>query len=629
MCGINGVYSKTKDRQASFKLSKMNNAIIHRGPDDEGNYVNDNVNYSLAMGMRRLSIIDINSGRQPVYSIDKSKVLVFNGEIYNYKELKIKLTKKGSVFFTNSDTEVIMRLYEEYGNSSFSMLDGMFAFSIYDITLNKIIVVRDFFGEKPLYYCKTNDHFYWASELKSIKKVSNKNFNISKRAVSLFFQLTYIPAPHTIYEDVYKLEANSILEFDCVKNDIKITKIKRSKKNSNNYSGLTFSDAKTKTRELVYNSVNSRSVSDVPIGAFLSGGVDSSIISHCLNENVTSKINTFSIGFTKKSFDETKKSRQVAKLIGSNHHEFILSDKDLVDDLDKILSNYDEPFADPSALPTYMLSKHTSQQVKVALTGDGGDEMFGGYNKYYVGKINNLYTKYISEITHAKILSFSSKFLNQKKDSRGLIFKSNKLLKSINYENNFYFNIISLGFQRNELLNILKLNNDELDVLSSYNKCGDLINDLQKFREVDRRLSLEGDLLVKVDRASMLASIECRAPFLDIKILDFVEQLPEKYLLNGWNKKYLLKESFKDVFPKKFLDKSKQGFAVPVGDWLKLSFKKELLSFIERDFLITQGLFNVDYITELIMNHLNSSIDNTYKVWTFYCFQKWYVHNYS
>ena len=279
------------------------------------------------------------------------------------------------------------------------------------------------------------------------------------------------------------------------------------------------------------------------------------------------------------------------------------------------------------ALPTYMISKYTSQQVKVALTGDGGDEMFGGYNKYYIGKINNLYTKYISEKNHAKILSFSSKFLNQKNDTRGFIFKSNKLLKSINYQNNFYFNIISLGFQRNELFKVFKSDIFEFDVLGSYNKENDLINNLEKYRKIDRKISLEGDLLVKVDRASMLASLECRAPFLNLKILDFVESLPEKYLLNRWNKKYLLKESFKDVFPENFLNKSKQGFAVPVGDWLKLSFKRELLSFIDREFLIKQDLFDVDYITDLVNNHLNSIKDNTYRVWTFYCFQKWYVLN--
>ena len=359
----------------------------------------------------------------------------------------------------------------------------------------------------------------------------------------------------------------------------------------------------------------------------MSGGVDSSIVSHCLNETVDSKINTFSIGFTKKNFDETEKSRKVAKLLGSNHHEFILSDKDLVDDLDNILSNYDEPFADPSALPTYMVSKYTSQQVKVALTGDGGDELFGGYNKYYVGKINNLYTKYISKKNHAKILSLSSKFLKQKNDNRGIIFKSNKLLKSINYENNFYFNIISLAFQRNELLNIFKSNNVESDILDTYNNQDNIINNLKHFREIDRKISLEGDLLVKVDRASMLASIECRAPFLNMKILNFVEQLPEKYLLNGWNKKYLLKEAFKDIFPKNFLNKSKQGFAVPVGDWLRKSFRKELLFYIDRSFLIKQDIFNVDYIIHIVMSHLNSTNDNTYRVWTFYCFQKWYVLN--
>ena len=628
MCGINGVYSEKKDNQLSKLVSEMNDEIIHRGPDDNGVFQEVNNDYSITMGMRRLSIIDLNTGKQPIFSKDKTKVIVFNGEIYNYQILKSQLELEGVNFVTTSDTEVIMRLYEKYGVKSFGMLDGMFAFSIYDQTLDKVFITRDFFGEKPLYYFHEGGNFYWASELKSIKRVSSTELNLSYDAISLFLQLTYIPAPHTIYDDVYKLEPNSFIELDCINNSFSLNKITNASDGQNPFfDNISFEDAKSVTRDLIFKSVRSRSISDVKLGTFLSGGVDSSIVSYCLSKQSTKKIDTFSIGFEKKSFDQTDKARTISELIDSNHHEHIISDKDLSKDIDSILLNYDEPFADPSALPTFLLSKYTSEYVKVALTGDGGDELFGGYNKYYMGKINNIYTKYIPKKAHNSILKVSDNFLRDTTDKRGFKFKFNKLLKAVDYDDDFYFKIISLGFQDKELKSILNFSNNNIELFNYYRKNSNEIKSLNDYRDIDRRLSLEGALLVKVDRASMLNSIECRSPFLNKEILNFTTQLPENYLLKGWNKKYLLKESFKKYFPNGFLEKSKQGFAVPVGDWLKTSFKNELLAYIDYDFLVKQNIFKFDLISKLVNDHLNSVNDNSYRVWTFYCFQKWYVNN--
>lgn len=628
MCGINGVYSSTKDKQLFRIVSQMNDDIIHRGPDDDGVYEELNNDYSIAMGMRRLSIIDLNTGKQPIFNKDKTKVIVFNGEIYNYQKLKSQLVSLGAEFKTSSDTEVILKLYEEYGVDSFGMLDGMFAFSIYDQTLDKVFITRDFFGEKPLYYFHDEANFYWASELKSIKRVSSTELNLSYDAISLFLQLTYIPAPHTIYDDVYKLEPNSFIEFDCNNNTFSLNEITNTSDGQNPFfDNLSFNDAKSVTRDLIFKSVRSRSISDVKLGTFLSGGVDSSIVSYCLSKESDKKIDTFSIGFENKSFDETNKARTISKLIDSNHHEHIISNNDLSKDIDTILLNYDEPFADPSALPTFLVSKYTSEHVKVALTGDGGDELFGGYNKYYMGKINNIYTKYIPEKAHDSVLKVSNNFLRDTKDKRGFKFKINKLLKAIDYDDDFYFKIISLGFQEKELQSILNFSNNNVELFDYYRKNLTEIKSLKDYRDIDRRLSLEGALLVKVDRASMLNSIECRSPFLNKEILNFTTQLPDNYLLKGWNKKHLLKESFKKYFPNGFLEKSKQGFAVPVGDWLKTSFKNELLTYIDYDFLVKQNIFKFHLISKLVNDHLNSVNDNTYRVWTFYCFQKWYVNN--
>lgn len=623
MCGINGIVSCS---QNDLKLiHKMNSLIYHRGPDDEGIYKHYSTNFSVALGMRRLSIIDLNSGSQPIYNNDKSIVIVFNGEIYNYRILRNKLEKKGIIFKTNSDTEVILRLYENEGINSIHKLDGMYAFSIFDKKKSKIFIARDFFGEKPLYYYKKNNKLIWSSELKSIVNAIEHKPEISTDGLSLFFQLTYIPAPHTIYKDICKLEPYSYLEIDL--NSKKLQKKPIPENNSNaDYTNLNFKEAKKLTRSLIFESVESRAVSDVPIGSFLSGGVDSSIISLCLSMSQKKKINTFSIGFEKKEFDETDRSDEVAKIIKSDHNRIRVSQNDLSVNIHDVILNFDEPFADSSAIPTFLVSNLTSKSIKVALTGDGGDEVFGGYNKYYMARLNKIYTSIVPNNIHSKFFNSFKNLIRLKHDSRGSLYKLNRLIESIDYGNSFYSNIISLGFKYKLLKKVFQEKNNLLDVrnLTIFKKDDTLHN----FRNIDKLISLEGDMLVKVDRTSMLNSLECRAPFLNKKIWDFTNNIDESFLLNKWNKKYILKESFKNYFPKGFLHKQKKGFGVPVGDWLKTILKSELLSFIEKDFVKKQGIFNYDYISIIVKNHLNSNEDNTFKVWTYYCFQKWYVKSY-
>tara|TARA_B110000908_G_scaffold171434_1_gene234185 strand:+ start:9255 stop:11150 length:1896 start_codon:yes stop_codon:yes gene_type:complete len=630
MCGINGLCLKrsTSKRDIEGVLDVMNNLIYHRGPDEDGNFSIQKSEYSVGMSMRRLSIIDLETGKQPIFSEDKSKVIVFNGEIYNYKELKVKLEDKGIQFKTSSDTEVILKLYEEYGTSSFGLLDGMFAFSIYDQTLDKIIIARDYFGEKPLYYTNQNGAFYWGSELKSIIKVIERKQEISKHGLNLYFQLTYIPAPYTIYDQIFKLEANKFLTFDCTSLEMNIKEIEQDF--TSEVQRYNKKEIIKKNHDLVFESVLSRSVSDVPIGTFLSGGVDSSITTLCLANQTDKKIDTFSIGFEKKRFDESDKARTVAKLVNSNHHEFIISEKDLSNDINHVLLNYDEPFADSSALATYFVSKKTSEHVKVALTGDGGDEVYGGYNKYYIGKINKKYTSIVPSKLHDKISNSVNHLIKLKNDNRGYRFKLHRLMKAINYDNDFYYNIISLGFQQDEINSLLNDAFFKPNPLKYYKSSfGKHENSLSDFRNIDKKISLEGDMLVKVDRASMLSSIECRAPFLNKKLWNFTSHLPENYLLNGWDKKHLLKESFKKYFPKGFLNKSKKGFQVPVGDWLRTSLRLELLHYTEKQLIEKQNIFNFMTIEKLVSEHVQSKVDNTYRVWTFYCFQKWYFNIYN
>jgi asparagine synthase (glutamine-hydrolysing) len=629
MCGINGIIATRVGLNENVRdiLVEMNELIKHRGPDDDGFYHFDADLYTIGMAMRRLSIIDLSSGKQPIKNDDGSIIIVFNGEIYNYKQLKVNLENRGVFFKTKSDTEVILRLYEVYGIESFSMLDGMFAFSIHDKKTNKVLIARDFFGEKPLYYCKNSDSFIWASELKSIIKILPSKPAINKTALNLFLKLTYIPAPYSIYKDVHKLEANHYLEFDCNDFNFQIHEINQEFKT---YPKISKPEATRITHDMVRESVVSRSIADVSLGTFLSGGVDSSIVSLCLAQQSSTNIETFSIGFDEKSFDETDKSRTVAKLINSNHHEFIISEKDLTANIDEIILNFDEPFADSSALASYMVSNKTKEFVTVALTGDGGDEVFGGYNKHYIGKLNQGYTNFVPRSLHNGLVNSISSLLKTNDDNRGFRFKMNRLLKAINYDGDFYYDILTLSFQENELKEILKANDYVEDPLSYYkNKIGNQNKTLTDFRNIDKIISLEGDMIVKVDRTSMLASLECRAPFLNKEIWNFTSQLPEDFLIKGWDKKHILKESFKEYFPKDFLNKSKKGFGVPVGNWLRAGLKKELLSYIDKTFIEKQNIFYFETVSTLVNNHLQGKIDNTFRVWTFYCFQKWYKQTYE
>jgi asparagine synthase (glutamine-hydrolysing) len=352
--------------------------------------------------------------------------------------------------------------------------------------------------------------------------------------------------------------------------------------------------------------------------------VDSSIVSWCLAQNSGQKIDTFSVGFENKKFDESSKARTVAKLIDSNHHEFIISEKDLYRQIDRILLNFDEPFADSSALATYLVANNTSSLVKVALTGDGGDEIFGGYNKYYIGKINS----YLTSILNPKIFFLLKKcilpFLKTSTDDRGIRFKLKKMINTIDYDENFYYKIISLGFSEIELKEILTNFQQDILIQSYKNEIGLPGKCLKDFRLIDKHISLEGDMLVKVDRTSMLSSLECRAPFLHKELWEFTNQLPEHFLINKTDKKYILKKAFEQYFPPKFLKKTKQGFGIPVGDWLRSSLKKDLLNYITPDLLKKQNIFHDELIRTIVLNHLSGKEDNTFKVWTFYCFQKWY-----
>lgn len=620
MCGILGIVSFNNTVSEEL-ITSMSSKLVHRGPDDKGIFSNGKV----AFGHQRLSVIDLVTGNQPMFSDDKSVVIVYNGEIYNHKEIRGALEKTGYLFKTTSDTEVIIKAYQEYGlDGMLSKLEGMFVFAIYDKEKEKVYIGRDRFGEKPLYYYKNKEAFYFASELKAIKKFI-KSPEIDTLALNLFFTLTYIPAPYTIYSEVKKLQQGSYIEIDIgatfhLKNYYDLAE----KINSFDYI-KDYEKAKSDLRELLFNSVRQRLISDVPFGAFLSGGIDSSIIAAVMARLSDKPIKTFTIGFKERQYDESRRAEIIAKHIGSDHTVHFLTFKDLLGVVDEVIEQFDEPFGDSSALPTYFVSKITRQYVKVALTGDGADELFGGYDKYlapyYAEKLNRLPSLL------KLIIKSGTQAIPNTPITGHFLRKSIKVINNAELNHfDLHLNLMSLGFNEAERKSLIKPDYYipvKSEVEKYYNRI-DRMNDMDKGFFTDIMLVLEGDMLTKVDRMSMLHSLETRVPFLDYRIVEFSQCLPLEFKILGKNKKRILKDTFRDLLPDETLKFSKKGFGVPINFWFKNELRNELESVLNKNEIEKQGLFNYNEIQRLLDEHLSSKSNHTAKLWCLFVFQKWY-----
>jgi asparagine synthase (glutamine-hydrolysing) len=626
MCGING-YMQFNNKLNTDKIfniiTTMNDKITHRGPDEDGIFIKENV----GLGMRRLAIIDLFTGKQPVYNEDETMVIVFNGEIYNYKELKQDLIAKGHIFNTTSDTEVVIHCFEEYGVKSFSKLKGMFSFAIYNLVKNKLIIARDRAGEKPLYYYYDSGILLFASELKSIISSGFLKKNICKRAINQYLQLRYIPAPLTIFEKVYKLLPGHFLEVDC---DGSI--------NIEEYWNVSYNDkeliedynqCKIKLRSTLFNSVEQCMVSDVPIGGFLSGGIDSTVIVGIMSTISKKPINTFTIGYKDKQYDESKRAQATADFHNTNHHIYYLNYNDVIPELNKMTDNIDEPFADASLIPTYMVSKYAKQFVKTVLTGDAGDELFGGYTKYLIGYYANKYNK-IPRWMRKNIIS---RIIYSLPENTNIM---RKMRKVINNSDKDIFdqrrNLMCLGFKKEELTYLLKNHLQESDstrfIYDYYTQQQETEEELSRVLYTDFKVVLEGDMLPKLDRASMLCSLETRVPMLHKDVIELAAQIPSKYKINSKNTKIILKETFKDLIPKNLINATKRGFGVPIGRWLKNELKEELLISLNEAWIEEQGIFNYSYIKRILDEHFSLARDRSNELWTLYVFQKWYKNFY-
>jgi asparagine synthase (glutamine-hydrolysing) len=622
MCGIAGQMSfdRTVERE---DVVSMTRAVVHRGPDDEGFYFTEpDTLPSVGLGHKRLSIIDLSSaGHQPMSNERKSIWIVFNGEIYNFLTLKKMLQRKGHQFRSTTDTEVIIRLYEEYGVNCLNYLRGMFAFALWDKDKQRLFVARDRVGKKPLYYAFLDSRFSFASEINALYNLSFIKRNLDYSALDLFLTFSYIPAPYTIFEDIRKLPPAHYLILE--RGEIKI---KRYWKLSYGPKlQISFDEAKQTLLKKLREAVEIRLYSDVPLGCFLSGGVDSSLIAALMSGLSHKPVKTFSIGFTEKLFDETEYARMVAKKFRTDHREFIVK-PNAIEVLPDLIQHYGEPFGDSSCVPTWYLSELTRQDVTVALNGDGGDELFAGYNWYTTATI--LY--WIHRITPQIIMKSLSRFVDfhhplphfrklarlldllvktdasRFSDLRSLL---NGRLKQCLYSDYFFD----------------KLNIEAFSLIENAYEAVDFEDELDKMLGSDISTYLPDDLLVKVDRATMAHSLEARSPFLDHELMEFVARLPSSFKCKWkWGgKKYILKEAAKDLFPQDFLNRPKTGFSIPLAAWIRKDLSVYIFENLCKGPLSELNVFQMDTISLIYRYHQSEKKDYGDLIWNLLVLSLW------
>jgi len=567
--------------------------------------------------MRRLKIIDMVSGAQPMHNEDKTIWLVFNGEIYNYQALRTDLQKKGHLFATNSDTETIIHLYEEYGENCVDYLRGMFAFAIYDLNNETLFLARDRLGIKPLFYMEAGKSFLFGSEIKCLFEHPEMECSIYYPALVTYFAYGYVPDPDTMIEKVKKLPPGYILT--C----------KHGKINIKQYWDVTFNHSKIYSEDyyieqILYHlneSVRLRLVSDVPLGAFLSGGIDSSMVVALMAKNMGEPVKTFSIGFENQSYNELEYARMVSEKYGTDHHEEIVKpDAEAV--INDLIDQFDEPFADSSAIPTYYVSKMTKKHVTVSLSGDGGDELFAGYGRYFTGSL----FKAASYVPHA----IRKTFLLKSASVLPEWFPGINTLRHLSCnENERYLRSISKGistthdsvFSR-DLKEKLATTDPTPVMLNYLNKYSGL-SMLTKQQYLDIKTYLPGDILTKVDRMSMLVSLEARVPFLDHKVVEFAATIPPNILVKNNDPKYLLKKAAERLLPKKVIYRPKMGFAVPIADWLRNEWEEISRDLVLSEHSFVQNYFNPGFIKRMFSEHKSRRRNHDYLIWTLMVLEMW------
>lgn len=610
MCGIVGIIRK-KERVSYQEIENLTGTMMHRGPDEGGIYVKNNY----GIGHRRLSIIDIGNGQQPMANNDDSIWIVFNGEIYNYLELKTQLVNKGHKFKTNCDTEVILEAYQEWGIECLQLFRGMFAFALIDEKEKKCYIARDGFGIKPLVYYRDDSMFAFASEIQTLKSLNNFDKSLDLQAMDQYLWLQYIPAPKTIYENAKKLIPGHYLVVDFELNVSR--QIHYFKIDCEENRAYTQKEVINQLDKILLDTVSHHMLSDVPCGAFLSGGIDSTLITDYMSRCSNSPVKTFSIGFKESNYSELEYAKYVSDLLGTEHYYKIV-ESDALKVLPQLVKNYGEPFGDSSAVPTYYVSQLASQYVKLVLSGDGADEMFGGYGWTYSSWIKNNLS--IPEAGHFTNILYQVA-TRTKMYTHSTTLDLDTWLALINYMNRD----LRTKLWKEDYRDLVNL---PLDIFEEAWKQAQRLSAVKSAQYMDMHTYLPYDIMSKVDIASMMQSLEVRTPFVDKEVLKFAMRVPDKYIykydLKGmYQGKLLLKQLMKKKYSKDFLFRTKQGFAIPLCDWFcdKNNYAYE----IKNDLLSTSARISHYFKRDVIEDILNG--DNTGRIWVMIFLEEWLKQN--
>lgn len=623
MCGIAGLVDFRCKSNLST-LIKMTDVLFHRGPDDGGYFFELIENVQVGLGHRRLSILDLsNNGHQPMEF--GHLTIVYNGEIYNFKEVRSILEQSGYEFESNSDTEVILKAYHNWGVDAVHRFNGMFAIAIIDLQQQKMILIRDRAGVKPLFWYYNDGLFMFASELKSFHKHSDFKKEVNNDGLALFLQYGYIPEPHSIFSYTHKLEAGHSLELSLENSTFKINKYWDVLDCYNKpVLDISEQEAIDETERLLKSACEYRMVSDVPVGMFLSGGYDSSAVTALLQSERTQKLKTFTIGFHEEKYNEAGYAKKVSDYLGTDHTEYYCTQKDALEILPKLPEIWDEPFGDASAIPTVLVSQLAKQDVKVSLSADGGDEIFGGYDKYIgIQKKMQVFNRIPSILHMPAKFTLGSKLSHYTAEKAGMFDARQRLNRFSQMVGENEKGLLKKGSQ---FFTDFDINNLLLNKPRQVQTNFDLEIDqgwLNNVLAIDYKTYQLDDILTKVDRATMSTGLEGREPFLDYNVIDFVARLDSNFKIRNGNKKFLLKEITHKYLPKEIMDRPKMGFGVPIFDWFKDELKDYLMTFLSEERIKQGGIFNVKEVIDIRDRYLAGLDVNIKQLWLLLTFEMW------
>jgi asparagine synthase (glutamine-hydrolysing) len=621
MCGIAGIVRNDGKQIDQQLLVRMCEAIRHRGPDDDGFYING----SVGLGMRRLAIIDLKRGKQPIHNQDRSSWIVFNGEIYNYLELRDKLEKLGHTFYTNSDTEAIVHAYDQFGVDCPKHLRGMFAFAIWNERTQELFLARDRVGKKPLLYAQVNNQFIFGSEFSALLLHPDISRDVEPEALDYYLSFMCIPAPLTAYRAIRKLEPAHWLRW----RNGEIETQRYWQPDFTKKIEISEEEAGERTVEILRDAVRVRLMSEVPLGAFLSGGIDSSAVVALMSQESSERVKTFSIGFDEQDFSELHHARRIAEHVGADHHEFIVR-PDALEVLPTLVEHYGEPYADSSAVPTYYVAKETRKHVTVALNGDGGDESFAGYERYIAMGLTEKYRR-VPSFLRESVIKETVNLIPTSPLKRSKVRSVQRMLNAVALPRvDRYTRWMSVFNEEtkqplySDFFREQTRSADATGVLGEWFRRANGIGILDAMLLTDQMTYLPNDLLVKVDIASMAVSLEARSPFLDQHVIEFAASLPQHLKLRGLTSKYLLKKVLRKFLPAENLNRGKMGFGVPVGHWFRGQMQSFLREVLLSEKALRRGLFKPETVKQLIELHTCGERDYSQQLWTLLMLELWF-----